>query len=100
MNFTVDQTFGNVQQRPRSLSDSQINFFQKPWTTSQEKSLHILAKAERSRRKRAEKKLVNMLAYQSFEADFQSEFSLLIGEKGQETDGDESSSVTSSTTEG
>ena len=41
-----------------------------------------------------------MLAYQSFEADFQSEFSLLIGEKGQETDGDESSSVTSSTPEG
>lgn len=41
-----------------------------------------------------------MLAYQSLEADFQSEFSLLIGEKGQETDGDESSSVTSSTTEG
>lgn len=64
------------------------------------KGLHILADAEKSRRKRAEKKLVNMLAYQSLEADFQSEFSLLIGEKGQETDGDESSSVTSSTTEG
>ena len=43
--------------------------FQKPWTTSQEKRLHILAEAEKSRRKRAEKKLVNMLAYQSFEAD-------------------------------
>lgn len=92
----VNQTFSKVQQRPRSSSDPQTDFFQKPRTTSQEKSFQILAEVERSRRKRAEQKLETMLAVQSLDL---LDFSPFTGKKGQETDSDEISSMASSTTD-